>query len=153
MSHHTAMPTLHGGHRRPARPNHAGRPTVNSGGETERARDASARGYVSASPPSEPSAALDSATGRRRWGVSRIASSPHLGPALGALALVVALAALVVTLARGDPDAAGLSKRIVYVSNVSEKDDVDDKEIRANCPARHDARRRRLGRPARQRGA
>jgi hypothetical protein len=52
---------------------------------------------------------------------------------LGALALIVAVAALVVTLTRGDPD-PDLSKRIVYVSNVSEKDDVDDKEIRANCP-------------------
>ena len=65
--------------------------------------------------------------------VSPIASSPHLGPALGALALVVAVAALAVTLTRADPD-PDLSKRIVYVSNVSEKDDVDDKEIRANCP-------------------
>ncbi len=65
----------------------------------------------------------------------RIASSPHLGPALGALALVVALAALVLTLTRDTPDAApDLSKRIVYVSNVSEKDDADDKEIRADCP-------------------
>jgi hypothetical protein len=52
---------------------------------------------------------------------------------LGALALVVAVAALVVTLARGDPDPQ-LAKRIVYVSNVSEKDDAHDKEIRANCP-------------------
>ena len=65
--------------------------------------------------------------------MSRIASSPHLGPALGGLALVVAVAALVVALARGDPD-ADLSKRVVYVSNVSAKDDADDKEIRANCP-------------------
>ena len=54
--------------------------------------------------------------------MSRIASSPHLGPALGALALVVAVAA------------PQLAKRIVYVSNVSEKDDAHDKEIRANCP-------------------
>jgi hypothetical protein len=66
--------------------------------------------------------------------VSRLASSPHLGPALGALALVVAVAALVVTLARGDPDPQ-LGKRIVYVSNVSEKDDAHDKEIRASCPS------------------
>jgi hypothetical protein len=66
--------------------------------------------------------------------VPRIASSPHLGPALGALALVVAVAALVMTLTRGDP-APDLSKRIVYVSNVTEKDDTDDKEIRADCPA------------------
>jgi hypothetical protein len=65
--------------------------------------------------------------------VSRIATSPHLGPALGALALVVAVAALVVTLARGDP-APQLGKRIVYVSNVSEKDAAHDKEIRASCP-------------------
>jgi hypothetical protein len=65
--------------------------------------------------------------------VSRIASSPHLGPALGALALAVAIAALVVTLTRGDPQ-PDLSKRVVYVSNVSAKDDIDDKEIRANCP-------------------
>jgi hypothetical protein len=65
--------------------------------------------------------------------VPRFASSPHLGPALGALALVVAIAALVVTLTRGDPD-PDLSKRVVYVSNVSAKDDIDDKEIRANCP-------------------
>ena len=65
--------------------------------------------------------------------MSRIASSPHLGPALGALALVVAVAALVVTLTRGDPQ-PDLSKRIVYVSNVSDKDDVHDKEIRASCP-------------------
>jgi hypothetical protein len=63
--------------------------------------------------------------------VSRIASSSHLGPALGALALVVAVAALVVTLTRGDPD---LSDRIVYISNASAKDDADDKEIRADCP-------------------
>ena len=66
--------------------------------------------------------------------MSRLAASPHLGPALGALALVVAIAALVVTLARGDPD-PDLSDRIVYVSNVSEKDDIHDKEIRANCPS------------------
>jgi hypothetical protein len=66
--------------------------------------------------------------------VPRPTASPHLGPALGALALVVAVAALVVTLARGDPE-PDLSKRIVYVSNVSEKDDVHDKEIRASCPA------------------
>ena len=65
--------------------------------------------------------------------MSRIASSPHLGPVLGGLALVVALAALVLTLARGDPE-PDLSKRIVYVSNVSEKDDAGDKEIRADCP-------------------
>jgi hypothetical protein len=65
--------------------------------------------------------------------VSRIVSSSHLGPALGALALLVAIAALVVTLTRGDPQ-PDLSKRVVYVSNVSEKDDVDDKEIRADCP-------------------
>jgi hypothetical protein len=63
--------------------------------------------------------------------VSRILASPSLGPALGALALAVAIAALVVTLTRGDPD---LSDRIVYVSNVSATDDVDDKEIRADCP-------------------
>jgi hypothetical protein len=65
--------------------------------------------------------------------VSRIASSPLLGPALGALALVVAVAALVVTLARGDPDPQ-LGKRIVYVSNVSAKDATHEKEIRASCP-------------------
>ena len=65
--------------------------------------------------------------------MSRFASSPHLGPLLGALALVVAVAALVVTLARGDPE-PDLSKRVVYVSNASAKDDIDDKEIRANCP-------------------
>ena len=65
--------------------------------------------------------------------MTRIASSPHLGPALGALALAVAVAALVVTLTRGDPN-PDLAKRIVYVSNVSEKDDVHDKEIRADCP-------------------
>ena len=52
---------------------------------------------------------------------------------LGALALVVAVAALVVTLARGDPE-PDLSKRVVYVSNATAKDDIDDKEIRANCP-------------------
>jgi hypothetical protein len=63
--------------------------------------------------------------------VPRITSSSHLGPALGALALVVAVAALVVTLTRGDPD---LSDRIVYISNASPKDDADDKEIRADCP-------------------
>ena len=63
--------------------------------------------------------------------MSRFASSSHLGPALGALALVVAVVALVVTLTRGDPD---LSNRIVYVSNASAKDDADDKEIRADCP-------------------
>jgi hypothetical protein len=67
--------------------------------------------------------------------VSRIASSPHLGPALGALALVVALVALVVTLTRGDADPdPDLSKRIVYISNVTDKDDTADKEIRADCP-------------------
>jgi hypothetical protein len=66
--------------------------------------------------------------------VSRLARSPHLGPALGALALVVAAAALVVTLTRGDPEAPDLAKRIVYVSNVTAKDDTDDKEIRADCP-------------------
>jgi len=65
--------------------------------------------------------------------VPRFASSPHLGPALGGLALVVAIAALVVTLTRGDPD-PDLSKRVVYVSNASAKDDIGDKEIRANCP-------------------
>ena len=65
--------------------------------------------------------------------MSRVARSPHLGPVLGGLALVVAVAALVVTLARGDPE-PDLSKRIVYVSNVSEKDDAGDKEIRADCP-------------------
>ena len=63
--------------------------------------------------------------------MSRFASSSHLGPALGALALVVAVVALVVTLTRGDP---ALSNRIVYVSNASAKDDADDKEIRADCP-------------------
>jgi len=65
--------------------------------------------------------------------VSRLARSPHLGPALGALALAVALVAVVVTLARGDPT-PDLAKRIVYVSNVSQKDDAADKEIRADCP-------------------
>jgi hypothetical protein len=65
--------------------------------------------------------------------VPRIASSPHLRPALGALALAVAVAALVVTLTRGDPDPE-LAKRIVYVSNVTDKDDTADKEIRADCP-------------------
>jgi hypothetical protein len=64
--------------------------------------------------------------------VSRLARSPHLGPALGALALAVALLALVVTVAR-DP-APDLATRIVYVSNVTEKDDTADKEIRADCP-------------------
>jgi hypothetical protein len=66
--------------------------------------------------------------------VSRLARSPDLGPALGALALVVAAVALVVTLTRGDPKAPDLAKRIVYVSNVTEKDDTGDKEIRADCP-------------------
>ena len=66
--------------------------------------------------------------------MSRLARSPHLGPALGALALIVAAVALVVTLARGDPKAPDLAKRIVYVSNVTEKDDTGDKEIRADCP-------------------
>jgi hypothetical protein len=66
--------------------------------------------------------------------VSRLARSPHLGPALGALALVVAAVALVVTLTRGDPPAPDLARRIVYVSNVTEKDDTGDKEIRADCP-------------------
>ena len=65
--------------------------------------------------------------------MSQIASSSHLGPALGALALVVAVVALVVALTRGqgEPD---LAKRIVYVSNVTGKDDSGDKEIRADCP-------------------
>jgi hypothetical protein len=66
--------------------------------------------------------------------VSRIASSSHLGPALGALALVVAIVALVVALTRGDPKSPDLAKRIVYVSNVTGKDDSGDKEIRADCP-------------------
>jgi hypothetical protein len=66
--------------------------------------------------------------------VSRIASSPHLGLALGALALVVAIVALVVALTRGDPKPPDLAKRIVYVSNVTGKDDSGDKEIRADCP-------------------
>jgi hypothetical protein len=66
--------------------------------------------------------------------VSRLARSPHLGPALGALALVVAAVALVVTLTRGDPKSPDLAKRIVYVSNVTAKDDTGDKEIRADCP-------------------
>jgi len=66
--------------------------------------------------------------------VSKLARSPHLGPALGALALVVAAVALVVTLTRGDPKAPDLAKRIVYVSNVTDKDDTGDKEIRADCP-------------------
>ena len=65
--------------------------------------------------------------------MSRLARSPHLGPALGALALVVAVVALVVTLTRGDPK-PDLAKRIVYVSNVTDKDDTADKEIRADCP-------------------
>jgi hypothetical protein len=66
--------------------------------------------------------------------VSRLARSPHLGAALGALALVVAVVALVVTLTRGDPKSPDLAKRIVYVSNVTAKDDTGDKEIRADCP-------------------
>jgi hypothetical protein len=66
--------------------------------------------------------------------VSTLARSPRLGVALGALALVVAAVALVVTLTRGDPKAPDLAKRIVYVSNVTEKDDTGDKEIRADCP-------------------
>ena len=66
--------------------------------------------------------------------MSRLARSPHLGPALGALALVVAAVAHVVTLTRGDPKAPDLAKRIVYVSNVTDKDDTGDKEIRADCP-------------------
>jgi hypothetical protein len=66
--------------------------------------------------------------------VSRLTRSPHLGPALGALALFVAAVALVVTLTRGDPKAPDLAKRIVYVSNVTGKDDTGDKEIRADCP-------------------
>ena len=66
--------------------------------------------------------------------MSRLARSPHLGPALGALALVVAAAALVLTLTRGDPKSPDLAKRIVYVSNVTAKDDTGDKEIRADCP-------------------
>ena len=66
--------------------------------------------------------------------MSRLARSPRLGAALGALALVVAVVALVVTLTRGDPKSPDLAKRIVYVSNVTEKDDTDDKEIRADCP-------------------
>lgn len=65
--------------------------------------------------------------------MSRLARSPHLAAALGALALVVAVVALVVTLTRGDPQ-PDLAKRIVYVSNVTEKDAVGDKEIRADCP-------------------
>ena len=65
--------------------------------------------------------------------MSRLARSPHLGAALGALALVVAAVALVVTLTRGDPQ-PDLAKRIVYVSNVTGKDDTGDKEIRADCP-------------------
>jgi hypothetical protein len=44
--------------------------------------------------------------------VSRLARSPHLGAALGALALVVAA---VVTLTRGHPEAPDLGKRIVVV--------------------------------------
>jgi hypothetical protein len=66
--------------------------------------------------------------------VSTLARSPRVGVALGALALVVAAVALVVTLTRGDPKAPDLAKRIVYVSNVTEKDDTGDKEIRADCP-------------------
>jgi hypothetical protein len=66
--------------------------------------------------------------------VSKLARSPHLGLALGALALVVAAVALVLTLTRADPKAPDLAKRIVYVSNVTEKDDTGDKEIRADCP-------------------
>jgi hypothetical protein len=66
--------------------------------------------------------------------VSRLARSPHLGPTLGALAVVVAAVTLVVTLSRGDPKAPDLAKRIVYVSNVTGKDDAGDKEIRADCP-------------------
>ena len=65
--------------------------------------------------------------------MSRLARSPHLGAALGALALVVAAVALIVTLTHGDPQ-PDLAKRIVYVSNVTEKDDTGDKEIRADCP-------------------
>jgi hypothetical protein len=66
--------------------------------------------------------------------VSALARSPRLGVALGALALVVAAVALVLTLTRADPKAPDLAKRIVYVSNVTEKDDTGDKEIRADCP-------------------
>ena len=65
--------------------------------------------------------------------MSRLARSPHLGPALGALALVVAVVALVVTLTRGDPR-PDFANRVVYVSNFTEKDAVGDKEIRADCP-------------------
>ena len=66
--------------------------------------------------------------------MSRIALSPHLGPALAALALVVAAVALAVALTRGAPKSPDLAKRIVYVSNVTGKDDTGDKEIRADCP-------------------
>ena len=56
---------------------------------------------------------------------------PDAAEVLGALALVVAF---VVALTRGDPKSPDLAKRIVYVSNVTGKDDSDDKEIRADCP-------------------
>jgi hypothetical protein len=81
--------------------------------------------------------------------VSRLTRSPHLGPALGALALVVAAVALVVTLTRGDPKAPDLAKRIVYVSNVTGKDDTGEGD-QGRLPARHRAPRGRIGRAARQ---
>ena len=74
---------------------------------------------------------LDTLTGTPE--TAQFASSSPLGPALGALALVVAVVALVVALTRGAPE-PDLAKRIVYVSNVTAKDDTDDKEIRADCP-------------------
>lgn len=49
---------------------------------------------------------------------------------LSALALLVAIAALALTLTRpGD-----VADRIVVVSNATDKDDVDVKGIRADCP-------------------
>jgi hypothetical protein len=38
------------------------------------------------------------------------------------------------TLTSGDPEGPDLAKRIVYISNVTGKDDTRDKEIRADCP-------------------
>src|SRR3954451_15389862 len=70
----------------------------------------------------------------RRWPVSRLHRPPHLWTEPHQLRVDLAAVALVVTLTRGDPKAPDLAKRIVYVSNVTGKDDTGDKEIRADCP-------------------
>ena len=65
--------------------------------------------------------------------MSRLAASPHLGP-VPRRARAGRRRRRARRHAHPRRPRPELAKRIVYVSNVSEKDDADDKEIRANCP-------------------